>query len=83
MKTLFGGICGAVVGGVTLVVLLGLAVQFAPGFDSLGREFLAFAAARYAPYLALIGAVIGGFSGVKRAAARIADSQWRSAATTR
>ena len=83
MKTLLGGICGALVGCVSLVVLLGLAVQFAPGVDNLGREFLGFAAARYATYLAIIGAAIEGFIGAKCAAARIADSQWKSAATSR
>jgi len=83
MKTLLGGICGALVGCVAPVGLLWLAVQFAPGVDNLGREFLGFAAARYATYLAIIGAVIGGFIGAKRAAARLADSQWKSAAMSR
>jgi hypothetical protein len=82
MKTLLGGICGALVGCVSLVVLLGLAVQFAPG-DNLSRDFLAFAAAQYIPHVAIIGAAIGGLIGAKCVAARFADSQWKSAATSR
>jgi gas vesicle protein len=82
MKILIGGICGAVVGCITLVGLLWLALQFAPG-DDLGREVIAFGAVSYVPYLAIIGAVIGGLIGAKRVAARIADSQSKSSAASR
>ncbi len=82
MKIWIGGICGAVVGCITFVGLLWLAVRFVPG-DDLGREFIAFGLVSYVPYLAIIGAVIGGLIGAKRVAARIADSQSKSSAASR
>jgi gas vesicle protein len=82
MKILIGGICGAIVGCVIFVVPLWLAVLFAP-VDNLGREFLAIGLAGYVPYLAIIGALIGGVIGTKKVAARIPDSQWKSAASSR
>jgi len=83
MKTLLGGACGAVVGCVTLVAILGLAVHFVPGFVNLRGDFGAFAALEYVPYLAIVGAIIGGIVGAELTAARIAYSQWKSAALSR
>ena len=81
MKTL-GCLGGALVGCATSVALLCFAIWFA-GDDALGRDFLGYFAAPYVPYIAIIGAVIGGIVGAKLAAARSARSPRQSAAPIR
>jgi hypothetical protein len=65
---------GAVVGCVISVILLSLAATFAAG-DSLAREFAMMGAVGYAPYVAIIGAVIGGLIGAIRVPAGPAHTQ--------
>jgi hypothetical protein len=84
MKTSSCCLCGALVGCVTLVAiaLLGIVV-ICNGGDSLSREFVILGAVGYAPYVAIIGAVIEGIVGAKLAAARIARLKRQSAPQSR